>query len=89
MSRSSRFNEEEDFASAASQSSSKGEDEEDLDLILTHWKCTCFMEDMAIGKSHSINGACASKGDNAQSVMATAPSPTDDKEEWKIRIFPC
>ncbi|KAL7334830.1 GTPase activating protein (GAP) for Rho1p, variant 2 [Mucor circinelloides] len=114
MSRSSRFNEEEDFAPAASISSSEEEDEElgfdpdTLEMYLSQYdqikrdaelakklqieeqkardeNNPFVVEDIAIGKSRGMNNASTSKEvDNNDNVT----TPTDDKEEWKIRIFP-
>lgn len=113
MSRSSRFNEEEDFAPATTMSSSEEEDDEELgfdpdtlEMYLSQYdqikrdaelakklqieeqkardeNNPFVVEDMAVGKSRSINdkGAFEEKIENVT-------TPTDDKEEWKIKIFP-
>ncbi|GAN05800.1 rho GTPase activator protein [Mucor ambiguus] len=116
MSRSSRFNEEEDFAPAASVSSSEEDEDEELgfdpdtlEMYLSQYdqikrdaelakrlqieeqkardeNNPFVVEDMAIGRSRSINTGSTSKeaDDNHDNVT----TPTNEKEEWKIRIFP-
>jgi hypothetical protein len=114
MSRSSRFNEEEDFAPATSMSSSEEDDDDEelgfdpdtLEMYLSQYdqikrdaelakklqieeqkardeNNPFVVEDMAIGKSRSSNDKGAS-----EEKIENVTTPTDDKEEWKIKIFP-
>lgn len=114
MSRSSRFNEEEDFAPATSMSSSEEDDDDEelgfdpdtLEMYLSQYdqikrdaelakklqieeqkardeNNPFVVEDMAVGKSRSINDKGAS-----EEKIENITTPTDDKEEWKIKIFP-
>lgn len=116
MSRSSRFNEEEDFNPTTNSMSSSEEDEDEelgfdpdtLEMYLSQYdqikrdaelakklqieeqkardeNNPFVLEDMSVGRSRSLNDVAASKrGNDAENVT----TPTDDKEEWKIRIFP-
>lgn len=116
MSRSSRFNEEEDFAPAASVSSSEEEDDEELgfdpdtlEMYLSQYdqikrdaelakklqieeqkardeNNPFVVDDLAISKPRNISTAGTSK--EADGNHDNVTTPTDDKEEWKIRIFP-
>lgn len=114
MSRSSRFNEEdEDFAPDTSVSSSEEDDDEELgfdpdtlEMYLSQYdqikrdaelakrlqieeqkardeNNPFVVEDLAVGKSRSING----KGVSEEKIE-NVTTPTDEKEEWKIRVFP-